>query len=103
MKPAIEALIQQARAQLDDLASLPGPRTYENTMAALDMAAEPLDVAVSVVRHLEGVVMTAELRAAWNEVQPEVSAFYSSIPCTRVCGRPCRPMPRQRMQSSCRV
>ncbi len=80
VKPAIEALIQQARTQLDELAATPGPRTYANTLAALDMAAEPLDVAVSVVRHLEGVVMTAELRAAWNAVQPEVSAFYSSIP-----------------------
>lgn len=80
VKPAIEALIAQARARLDDLAAHPGERTYENTMAALDMATEPLDVAVSVVRHMEGVVMTAELRAAWNEVQPDVSAFYSSIP-----------------------
>lgn len=57
-----------------------GPLTYENTFGVLDTATEPLDVAMSVVGHLECVVSTPELRAAYNAVKPEVSAFYAGIP-----------------------
>jgi oligopeptidase A len=49
-------------------------------MGALDTATEDLDIAVSIVRHLEGVATTPELRDAWNEAQPAVIQFYSSIP-----------------------
>jgi oligopeptidase A len=80
IQPAIAELLTHARARLDEIAAAPAPRTWLNTMAALDTATDELDLAVSVVRHLEGVVMTPELRTAWNEVQPEVSGFYSSIP-----------------------
>ena len=41
---------------------------------------EKLDYAMSVVRHLESVATTPDLRAAFNAVQPKVSAFYSSLP-----------------------
>jgi oligopeptidase A len=41
---------------------------------------EGLDYAMAVVRHLESVATTPALRAAYNAVQPKVSAFYSSIP-----------------------
>ena len=49
-------------------------------MHALDKLTEPLDYAMGVVRHLESVATYPELRAAYNAVQPEVSAFYSGIP-----------------------
>ncbi len=51
-----------------------------NPLHALDMMTERLDYAMSVVRHLESVATTPALRAAFNAVQPKVSAFYSSIP-----------------------
>ena len=41
---------------------------------------ERLEYAMNVVRHLESVATTPELRAAFNAVQPKVSAFYSSLP-----------------------
>ena len=47
---------------------------------ALDTMTEHLDYAMNVVRHLESVATTPELRAAFNAVQPKVSAFYSSLP-----------------------
>jgi oligopeptidase A len=78
--PALETLIEQARARLDAIAADPGERTYANTLAALDDATEPLDRAVSVVRHLEAVVSTPELREAWNAAEPAVAAFYAGIP-----------------------
>jgi len=77
---AIEVLIAEARARIDAIAAEPGPRTYANTLGALDTATEPLDRAVSVVRHLESVASTPELRAAWNAAQPAVTAFHAGIP-----------------------
>jgi oligopeptidase A len=77
--PAMEELIRRSRARLDAIAAAPA-RTWQDTMAALDTATEDLDAASGVVRHLEGVVSTPELRQAWNAAQPAVSAFYSSIP-----------------------
>ncbi|HUE02132.1 MAG TPA: hypothetical protein VMR62_21360, partial [Bryobacteraceae bacterium] len=80
VEPAAAELLSQARARLEALASLPGERTYRNSMDALDRLTEPLDYAMGVVRHLESVATYPELRAAFNAVQPEVSAFYSGIP-----------------------
>src|SRR5437764_9144000 len=49
-------------------------------MRSLDLLTDPLDYAMGVVRHLESVATYPELRAAFNAVQPEVSAFYTGIP-----------------------
>ena len=80
VEPAAAELLRDARARLEAIAAQPGERTFENTMRALDHLTEPLDCAMGVVRHLESVATYPELRSAFNAVQPEVSAFYSSIP-----------------------
>jgi oligopeptidase A len=80
IQPAIDELLRNARAGLEALAALPGPRTFDNTMRALDELTEPLDYAMGVIRHLESVATYPELRAALNAAQPAVSAFYSGIP-----------------------
>lgn len=80
VEPAIEVLLRQMRIRLKDLAKREIARTYENILLALDRATEPLDYAMAVVRHLESVVTTPELRAAHNAVQEPVSMFYTSIP-----------------------
>ncbi|HWD00803.1 MAG TPA: M3 family metallopeptidase [Candidatus Sulfopaludibacter sp.] len=80
VEPAAGQLLAEGRARLSAIASESGERTFENTMHTLDGLTEPLDFAMGVVRHLEAVATYPELRAAFNAVQPEVSAFYSSIP-----------------------
>jgi oligopeptidase A len=80
VEPAIEELLQDARGQLNLLTSEPAERTFENTMQRLDRLTERLDYAMQIVRHLEAVATTPELRAAYNAVQPKVSEFYSSLP-----------------------
>ncbi len=80
VEPAAKELLRQAREGLEKIASAPEPRTYENTLHALDELTEPLDYAMGVVRHLESVATYPELRAAFNGAQPDVSAFYSGIP-----------------------
>ena len=80
VQPAVTKLLADHRASLENLAHEPAPRTFANTMLALDVLTEPLDYAMGVVRHLESVATYPELRAAFNAAQPEVSAFYAGIP-----------------------
>ena len=80
VEPAISELLRQTRERLDRLTSDPSPRTFANTMDLLDTLTDPLDYAMGIIRHLESVATTPELRAAYNKVQPEVSAFHSSLP-----------------------
>lgn len=74
VEPAIDELLAVAARSLDATTQAADPLT------ALDDMTEPLDYALNVVRHLESVATTPELRAAYNAVQPKTSAFYSSIP-----------------------
>jgi oligopeptidase A len=79
VEPAMAELLNEARAHQKALAASTGQRTFENTLGALERLTEKLDYAMKVVGHLEGVATYPELRAAWNAVQPEVSAYYTNI------------------------
>jgi oligopeptidase A len=87
IEPAITELLRDARSRLDQLTSDPQPRTFANTMLVLDSLTERLEYAMGIVKHLEAVATTPELRAAYNAVQPEVSAFYSSLPLNEALWR----------------
>src|SRR5579864_8119778 len=80
VEPAVTELLRDTSARLDQLISNREPRTFDNTMLVLDELTTALDYAVGIVRHLEAVATTPELRAAYNAVQPRVSAFHSSLP-----------------------
>src|SRR5262249_8679662 len=80
VEPAVRALLAEAKARVLALAAEKGARTYENTLLALEGATERLELAMNVIEHLEAVHTTPALRAAFEAVQPEVSAFLSSIP-----------------------
>src|ERR1700722_5871097 len=80
VEPGVRELLKQAQANIDAIVNDEAPRSFDNTMLALENSSENLDYALSVVRHLESVATTPELRAAWNVVEPEASAFYSQIP-----------------------
>jgi oligopeptidase A len=80
VEPGIRQLLAQASARIDAIVLDTAARTYVNTMLALEKSTENLDYAMCVVRHLEAVATSPELRAAWNAVEPETSAFYSRIP-----------------------
>jgi oligopeptidase A len=79
VEPAIQALLGQMEQRVEDLGSSPEPRSYESVLLTLDHLTDPLDHAMSIVRHLESVATYPELRAAHNAVQGPVSAFYTSI------------------------
>lgn len=75
--PAVDALIARSQARLDAIGA--APRTYEATLGALDLATSELDFAMSVAGHLEAIDGTPEMRAAYSEILPKVSAFGSKI------------------------
>ena len=80
VRPAVKAQLQKAQARIKAIANATGPRTYANTLGVLDDATDALELAMTVVSHLESVVSSPELREAYNEVKPDISAFYASIP-----------------------
>src|SRR3974390_2179402 len=80
VEPAIHALLEASRRDVESIASSEEERTYENTMGRLDSFGKQLEYAINIVRHLESVATTPELRAAYNVVQPQVSAFFASLP-----------------------
>lgn len=80
VEPAIDELLAEAQEDLDQLIAYDGSRTYANTLGILDMFTERLEYAMNVVRHLESVATTPDLRAAYNAVQPKATAFYASLP-----------------------
>jgi len=73
VEPAIDELLADANRRLGETIASPQP------LHALDTMTERLEYAMNVVRHLESVSTTPELRAAFNAVQPKVSAFYSGL------------------------
>ena len=73
VEPAIDELLADANRRLAETIASPQP------LHALDSMTERLEYAMNVVRHLESVATTPELRAAFNAVQPKVSVFYSSL------------------------
>ncbi|HJK95581.1 MAG TPA: M3 family metallopeptidase [Polyangiaceae bacterium LLY-WYZ-14_1] len=82
--PAIDALLERAREQLAEIGRRGDqdspPPSYDETLGALEAATEPVAFATGLVAHLEAVRTTPELRAAYNEARPKVSAFFAGIP-----------------------
>ena len=79
VEPAVDELLATTRAAVDAIVSLEGPRTYDNTLGALEDATEPLERAMTTVGHLESVATTDALREAYNASVPKVSAFWAEL------------------------
>jgi oligopeptidase A len=79
VEPTITSLLEDMRSRIVSIGASAEARGYASVLTALDTATEPLDFAMGVVRHLESVATTPELREAFNQVQGPVSMFYTSI------------------------
>ncbi|MFI5297962.1 MAG: M3 family metallopeptidase [Polyangiales bacterium] len=78
IEPAIRRLV--ARARKDQAAigeEIHGD--FAATFGAFDAMTEDLDLAISLVGHLESVASTPALRDAYNAIQAEVSAHYGGV------------------------
>lgn len=73
--------LEEAKGNIEAICALdPSELTYENTILALENAAETLNRAWGRLQHLDSVSDEPSQRAALNAMLPEVSVFYSSIP-----------------------
>jgi len=79
VEPAIDSLLASSTHAVDGVIEDPTPRTYANTLGALEGATEQLELAMMVIDHLESVATNDELREAYNVTRPKVSAFWSEL------------------------
>ena len=79
VSPAIEALLTDARATVEQVAADRRPAAWDNVALSLTEALDRLDRSWSAVRHLNAVVSTPELREAYNGNLPKVTAFYAEL------------------------
>ncbi|MGB0956831.1 MAG: M3 family metallopeptidase [Litorivicinus sp.] len=74
--PAVEALIGEAKAVIDRVTAPDNlDATWSGLVAPIDAASERLNHAFSPVGHLKAVMDTPELRDAYNQCLPHLSAF----------------------------
>ncbi|HEX6038158.1 M3 family metallopeptidase [Longimicrobium sp.] len=78
--PAFRHALARGNEQLQAIIDLQAPRTYENTVQALEDVSERLSRVVRPVSHLMAVMNTPELRQEYETVLPELSAFYARMP-----------------------
>jgi oligopeptidase A len=79
VEPATDELLARSRVAVDGIVTNEAPRSYANTLNALEEATEMLERTSTVVGHLESVASSDALRAAYNATHPKVSAFWSEL------------------------
>ncbi|TVP57843.1 MAG: M3 family peptidase [Gemmatimonadales bacterium] len=77
--PGIRTVIAQTEDGIASLSESDETPTWENTIVRFDDLTRRVRRATTPVQHLLGVRETPELREAWREILPEVSAFWSRL------------------------
>src|SRR5690606_22421491 len=75
--PAIDGLLDECRNVVKELEVRSAQVTWENFVEPLEDVTEKLGRAWGIVGHLNAVVDTPELRAAYNENQPKITEFWT--------------------------
>jgi len=77
--PAIEYLLKHAQNAVDLAVNPSTPPTWDALAEPLEDATESFGRSWGVISHLNSVADTPELRAAYGEMLPKVTAFFSSL------------------------
>ena len=77
--PAVDALLAENRALVDQLLADPNAPTWESFVLPLDDAGEKLSRAWGQVGHLNAVMNSAALREAYNSNLSKVAQFHAEI------------------------
>ncbi|MBU3627027.1 M3 family metallopeptidase [Polynucleobacter sp. JS-Safj-400b-B2] len=77
--PAIEYLLKHAQDAVDLALNPSTPSTWDCLAEPLEDATESLGRSWGVISHLNSVADTPELRVAYGEMLPKVTAFFSSL------------------------
>ncbi len=79
IEPALDAHLAACRACIADLTATVTAPTWENFVEPLDEADDRLNRSWSPVGHLNGVLNSEELRAAYNACLPKLSAYGTEV------------------------
>jgi len=79
VSPAVDELLTRARATVEAVATDTRPASWATLVEPLADALDPLERAWGAVRHLNAVVNTPELRDAYNQNLPRLTAFYTDL------------------------
>ena len=77
--PAVDHLLEKGRALVEVLVTDAAAPTWENFARPLEDFEEQISRAWSQVGHLNAVVNSPELREAYNENLPKLTAFYADL------------------------
>ena len=77
--PAVDALLAESEAALQTVTAADFPADWLAISRVLDVASERFGRAWGAVGHLNAVADTPELRAAYNEAMPRVTAFWTRL------------------------
>jgi oligopeptidase A len=77
--PAIALLLEQSRKVVSNLEAPMQKVGWNNFVEPLEDVTEKLGRAWGIVGHLNSVVDTPELRAAYNENQPKITEFWTAL------------------------
>lgn len=79
ISPAIDILLDRCRTVVAELEAPMPEISWDNFITPLDDCTEQLSRAWGIVGHLNAVVDTPELRAAYNENLPKITEFWTSL------------------------
>ena len=79
VEPAIDALLARNRARIADLTRGEEPPTWERFIEPLELLGDTLERAWSPVGHLNAVMNSEALRAAYNACLPKLSAYGTEL------------------------
>lgn len=77
--PAIEEAIASATQEIDSITENPDPPTFENTVAALDIAGESLGLIASVLFNLNSAETNKKIQEATQEASPMLTKFSNDV------------------------
>ena len=78
-RPAFDAAIARARAEIDAIAANPEPPTFANTIEALERSGKARDKVAGVFFNLAGAASNDEIEAIEREIAPVLSRHRSDI------------------------
>jgi oligopeptidase A len=79
IEPAIDHILAQNRAQLDQLLDTTQAPSWDNLIQPLEEAGDQLNRVWSPVSHMNAVVNSAALRAAYNACLPKLSDYSTEL------------------------
>ncbi len=77
--PAVDTLLAEAETALQTVTAPDFPADWTAIAKVLDVASERFSRAWGAIGHLNAVADTPELRAAYNEAMPRVTAFWTRL------------------------